>query len=725
MSKNVSKNKALGSHHPTHQTGIVTGQKTGHGFRPRLLTLSCAAAISVWTSSTVFAQAAPERAAEEIIVTSVNRRPESLANINASVGLISQEEIQLVSHQHIQEIANRLAGVNINRNNGQESLVSIRSPVLTGSGACGAFLLAEQGIPLRAAGFCNVNELFDANSENAARIEVIRGPGTAYYGSNAVHGMINVVLPDPTEGGDITLEAGPRGSTRANATMGMDYGNFKHMFLVNGASENGYRDDSGFDQQKLSWRYQMMTDGGYALDGGFTFTNLNQETAGYVIGTDSYKDSNLRDTNPNPEAYRDSQSFRAWTRITKDLDSGWQVVVTPYIRKADLNFIQHFLPGAPTEDNTHSSIGAQMATYKDLDNNAMISFGLDLEATEGSLTQTQEFATSTGSAFLNNTIPIGKHYDYDVDATQVAPFVHYQRYFDNGFDISLGLRYERMEYDYDNRMINGRTKDNGVACGFGGCRYSRPADSTDSFGDFAPKFAVRYQLNDMHNVQLRLNKGYRAPQATELYRLQNNQTVADLESVEIDSIELGIEGGGTGWQYAVTAYQMNKDNEIVTDSSRANLNGSKTKHRGLEFSGALDLTETVRLSGAYNLARHTYENDLDGGGLIISGNDVDTAPRHFGSMQLHWSLSDKLSTELEWVNMGSYYVNPENSSEYEGHDILNLRTRWQARDDLSFALNILNLTDKEYAERADYSFGNDRYFPGEPLRAFFSVNWKY
>lgn len=724
MSKNVSKHKTLGSHHPEHHADIIAGQRAGHGSRTSLLALSCAAAISVWTSSTVFAQAAPERAAEEIIVTSVNRRPESLANINASVGVISQEDIQLVAHQHIQEIANRLAGVNINRNNGQESLVSIRSPVLTGSGACGAFLLAEQGIPLRAAGFCNVNELFDANSENASRIEVIRGPGTAYYGSNAVHGMINVVLPDPTEGGDITLEAGPRGSTRANATMGMDYGNFKHMFLVNGASENGYRDDSGFDQQKLSWRYQMMTEGGYALDGGFTFTNLNQETAGYVLGTDAYKDSDLRDTNPNPEAYRDSQSFRAWTRITKDLDSGWQVVVTPYIRKADLNFIQHFLPGAPTEDNTHSSIGAQMATYKDLDNNAMISFGLDLEATEGSLTQTQRFPT-TGSAFLVNTIPAGKHYDYDVEATQIAPFVHYQRYFDNGFDISLGLRYERMEYDYDNRMIDGRTKDNGVPCGFGGCRYSRPADSSDSFGDFAPKFAVRYQLNDMHNVQLRLNKGYRAPQATELYRLQNNQTVADLDSVEIDSIELGIEGGGTGWQYAVTAYQMNKDNEIVTDSSRANLNGSKTKHRGLEFSGALDLTETLRLSAAYNLARHTYENDLDGGGLIIDGNDVDTAPRHFGSMQLHWSLSDTLSTELEWVNMGSYYVNPENSSEYEGHDILNLRTRWQARDDLSFALNILNLTDKEYAERADYSFGNDRYFPGEPLRAFFSVNWKY
>ncbi|MDX1491488.1 MAG: TonB-dependent receptor [Pseudohongiellaceae bacterium] len=710
--------------HSSSNTGAAATSASRHGSRPRLLALSCAAAVSVWASSAVTAQQATE-SIEEIIVTSVNRRPESLGDINASVGVLSQEELELVSHQHIQEVANRLAGVNISRNNGQESLTSIRSPVLTGAGACGAFLLAEQGIPLRAAGFCNVNELFDANSENASRIEVIRGPATAYYGSNAVHGLINVVLPDPSEGGSVSLEAGPRGSSRVNATLGMDYGNFKHMFLFNGASENGYRDDSGFDQQKLSWRYQMTTEGGYDLDGGFTFTNLNQETAGYVLGTDAYKDSDLRDTNPNPEAYRDNQSLRAWTRITKELDSGWEVVLTPYVRDSELNFIQHFLPGAPTEENEHSSVGIQSAVYKDLDENSTISYGLDLEATSGTLKQTQASPTNTGSAFLNNTIPVGKHYDYEVDATQVSPFVQYQRYFDNGFDITLGLRYERMEYDYDNRMINGRTRDDGVACGFGGCRYSRPADRSDTFGDFAPKLAIRYQLNDFHNVQLRLNKGYRAPQATELYRLQNAQTVADLDSVEIDSAELGLEGSGNTWQYAVTAYYMDKENEIINDSSRANLNGSHTKHRGIEFSGGLDISESVSLRGAYNIARHTYENDLFSGGVNINGNDVDTAPRSFGNLQLKWQITDALFTELEWVNMGDYYTNPENLNEYDGHDILNLRTRWQANADLSFALNILNLSDKEYAERADFSFGNDRYFPGEPLRAFFSVHYKF
>jgi len=76
--------------------------------------------------------------------------------------------------------------------------------------------------------------------------------------------------------------------------------------------------------------------------------------------------------------------------------------------------------------------------------------------------------------------------------------------------------------------------------------------------------------------------------------------------------------------------------------------------------------------------------------------------------------------------MGEYYTSPDNMHQYEGHDVLNLRTRWDAREDLTLSLNVLNLADTQYAERADFSaFAGDRYFPGEPLRAFLSVDWRF
>ncbi|MDG1986758.1 MAG: Plug domain-containing protein [Halieaceae bacterium] len=96
--------------------------------------------------------------------------------------LVNQEQINITNSTHITEIMQKVPGAWISRGNGQESLVSIRSPVLTGSGACGAYLVTWDEIPLRATGFCNVNQLFDLNFEQASKIEVIKGPAPSSFG---------------------------------------------------------------------------------------------------------------------------------------------------------------------------------------------------------------------------------------------------------------------------------------------------------------------------------------------------------------------------------------------------------------------------------------------------------------------------------------------------------------------------------------------------------------
>jgi outer membrane receptor protein involved in Fe transport len=76
--------------------------------------------------------------------------------------------------------------------------------------------------------------------------------------------------------------------------------------------------------------------------------------------------------------------------------------------------------------------------------------------------------------------------------------------------------------------------------------------------------------------------------------------------------------------------------------------------------------------------------------------------------------------------MGEYYTNPENTAGYGGHNLVNLRAQYTVNDDLSLYVNIMNLTDQKYAERADWTtFTGDRYFPGEPARIFAGFTWKY
>src|SRR6185369_4932091 len=123
----------------------------------------------------------------------------------ASITRIDDETIADVSSKHQADLLNRIAGVYVQRGSGAESLTAIRSPVLAGAGACGAFLVAEDSLPILPVGFCNLNEMFELNYEQAGRIEVLRGPASALFGASAVHGVINLITPDVQSLPDYTL----------------------------------------------------------------------------------------------------------------------------------------------------------------------------------------------------------------------------------------------------------------------------------------------------------------------------------------------------------------------------------------------------------------------------------------------------------------------------------------------------------------------------------------
>ncbi|MBT4491184.1 MAG: TonB-dependent receptor, partial [Rhodospirillaceae bacterium] len=135
---------------------------------------------------------------DDVVVTGT-RQPAQLRNLSRNTAVIRDDDIDLVKPGHVAESLNRVSGMNIHRGNGQEHLTAIRSPVLTGGAGAGSFLYLQDGVPLRAAGFGNVNGLFEAHTEQAGSIEVVRGPGSALYGSNAVHGMINVLSRAPSK----------------------------------------------------------------------------------------------------------------------------------------------------------------------------------------------------------------------------------------------------------------------------------------------------------------------------------------------------------------------------------------------------------------------------------------------------------------------------------------------------------------------------------------------
>lgn len=656
---------------------------------------------------------------ETILVTS-DRQETALQDIPASIYALDANLLDTFKHVHIGEVLNTVPGVVFNRGNGQESLMGIRSPVLTGAGSCGAFQTAQDGIPLRGSGFCNVNQLFEANSEQAGAIEIMRGPGSVLFGVNALYGAINVISPTLAgeSGTEISIDAGPHEYGRVN--IGTRSVSGEHAFGVwfNGASDGGYKDDSGFDQQKVNV--------GHRYDGGniristvFAATNLNQETAGYLEGFEAYKDESRKRENGNPEAFRDAQSIRLHSRIEGDTENGtW--MLTPYYRNTDMTFLMHFLPGTPLEENGHHSVGLQSMYGFDASETLNVTFGLDMESTQGFLKQTQDGGFGP--------FPTGKQYDFEVDATMWSPYALLKFQMSEQDQVSLALRYEFLEYEYDNLMINGNTAESGRPCPGAGCRYSRPADRSDDFDNITAQVGWIHDFDADSQFYANAAFAFRAPQATELYRLQANQTVADLDSEKVDSFEVGYRANHGIASYTVSAYYMKLEDVIFQDSSRNNVSGGETAHRGLEFNSLFALADTLSLNVVASYARHTYESNIAplGVTVLLDGKDMDTAPKLVGNVQLNWQVNARNSLNLEWVHMDDYYTDEQNLHSYEGHDVFNLRYRYDSADDWYFAARVTNLFDTDYAERADYSgFGGDRYFVGEPAQVFFTVGGRF
>ncbi len=650
----------------------------------------------------------------EVLVLS--RRPDALTTLPASATVVQPARQEPLS-AHPNELLDSVAGSWVSRGSGQEHLTAIRSPVLTGAGACGAFLLLDDGVPVRPAGFCNVNNLFELDLAAAAAVEVVRGPGSALQGSNALHGLINAVAAEPSPSRSLRL------TLAENDYADLDLGVGSEQWLAQASLRHAgsFRRNESIGEQKLRIRHDGQL-GDWQFDSWLAATNLNQETAGFVFGEDAYLDAQLRRSNQNPEAFRDAWSARAATRVSWS-SGNVDYQLTPFVRRSGMAFLQHFLPGQPLERNGQQSVGLQW-TMAGQGERLSWQWGIDLDYADGWLSQRQARPTE-GSPFLVATRPAGSHYDYDVKALMSALGGQLSVDLTERWILDLGLRAEQLRYRYDNQLADGNLRDDGTECGFGGCLYNRPADRNDRFTEWAPKLALsRRTANGA--LFLRLTRGFRMPQATELYRLQRGQNVADLSPEKLDAFELGWRVAGTRLSFDLTAFAQAKDNFIFRDANGFNVSDGKTTHRGVEASVNATLAEQWTIEGNLSLARHRYDFDRQIGRSerIVDGNEVDTAPETLGRLALSWQPAAAFRFQLEWLHQGDYYLDAGNTAEYPGHDLLNLDWRWQVSERWQLDLGLNNLTDERYAERADFAFGNFRYFPGDNRNLRVGVSWR-
>ena len=144
-----------------------------------------------------------------------------------------------------------------------------------------------------------------------------------------MHGVINVITPDTTYGGGFAgLDVGSYGYKRAKLRAGKDLG--EQGFGINSSvtRDSGYRDDESVEQEKINLRYRYSGDT-LRVQTGLTYTHLDQQTAGYIEGFKAYKNEQVAQQNPNPEAFRKNRATRLWSQFTWQASGQSTWMITP------------------------------------------------------------------------------------------------------------------------------------------------------------------------------------------------------------------------------------------------------------------------------------------------------------------------------------------------------------------------------------------------------------
>ena len=173
---------------------------------------------------------------EERIVVTADRLEKPPAEVGSSVTVITAEEIELKRKSSVAELLRSVPGVEVVRGGGPGQVTSV---FIRGGNSSHTLVLLDgvrvNGPTTGAFDFANLA------TDAIERIEVVRGPQSTLYGSEAVAGVISIFSKAGAEGLRFSglAEAGELGTTRFRAGVSGGRDRFHYAFTVSDEQTDG------------------------------------------------------------------------------------------------------------------------------------------------------------------------------------------------------------------------------------------------------------------------------------------------------------------------------------------------------------------------------------------------------------------------------------------------------------------------------------------------------
>ncbi|SKD01380.1 Outer membrane receptor proteins, mostly Fe transport [Chitinophaga ginsengisegetis] len=648
----------------------------------------------------------------EIIVSS-SRDKQQRSEAPVAISTISAQTLSETKATTLDKVLNKVSGVYMVDLGNEQHTMAIRQPI----GYKSLFLYLEDGIPIRTIGDFNHNALIEINMAALKTVEVIRGPASSLYGSEAVGGAVNFITASPTlvPTARIQLEGSNRGYKRTDFSVS---NTVKKMgFAVNGYyanQTNGYMDHSDFHKLALTAKVDYQINEKNKWTNAATLINYKTDQTG---GLDSIhffaKDYRSFQT----FTYREVKALRVHSTLEHEWDNSNHTTFTAFFRNNTIG------------QNPFYAIKDIRGTLKangQINSDGFNSYGIIAQhKKQFSWKQAALIAGVSAdyspATYVANYIDITKdaagYYtsyrntdslltDYRVGLLNSAVYTQFEFSPLPEMRVVAALRYDRMDYNFENHLAPSA--------------YTGAPSERNNFNALTPKLGFTYNLGKNRGLYANYSVGFAPPNISELY---TGVKVPVLKSATYQNYEAG------GWfafaqqkGYAdLSIYRMNGSNEIISvrnaDGVYENRNTGATTHSGVEWNVKYTPLRSllIRTSGTY--AEHIFKAYADGS-KVYNNNQMSGAPKWITNTEVTWkpALLNGFRLGAEWQHISKYYMDPANTSLYNGYNLFNARAGY-AYKGFECWLNCMNIGDQLYATTAEKSAYGKTYRVG-PRQTF-------
>ena len=656
----------------------------------------------------------------EVVVTAARGEITKRSLAPVAISTISNKTLQDAKPVSIDQVLNKVSGVNMVNLGNEQHQMSIRQPMTTKS----LFLYLEDGIPVRTTGLFNHNALLEMNMAGVKNIEVIKGPSSSLYGSEAIGGVVNFITIAPTTTPHLRISAQANNIGYKRTDLQSSFSKNKWGFAFSGYyadKRNGFMEYSDFHKGIFTARVDYRFSDKTTLSNNFTRMSYYSDMPG---GVDSTMFATKTFVNPQTFTYRKVDAARYRSTLTQAWNNNSKTSVSLIYRDNTIGQNPNYRIKDDYRKQGNTWVGKKDLAHGEINESNFNSYALvaqhkqHLNWKQTSLTGgvSTDFSPSTYNADyirIKKDTVTKKYVSYqETDST----LTRYQTKISNyaafaSLEISpiqklrvvASLRYDHFNYDFDNDLKPSA--------------FSGSPDTVTQFSRFSPKLGFTYNLNSGTGFYGNYSQGFVPPQVTEMF---TGVKVPNLDPSVFYNYEIG------GWAELIknklsvdaNAYKLIGTNEIVSvkldDGSSENRNAGKTSHQGIEF--GLNATPvkdvTVRISGAYS--EHKFVQFVEKGNNY-NGYEMNGAPNWMHNAEVWYkpSFAKGLRIGAEWQKIGAYYMDPKNSMKYDGYNVFNVRAGYQYKG-FEVWVNVMNASDNYFSYNSSKTTAGQTYTLAEP-----------